>query len=490
MRYRKRHIALFVFLPAAILAGVTGCGRPSEPSAPANIPATVRATTAVIEEVDAPLTYTVTGTVRSMFTSSLSSKVMGRIVAVNVREGDAIRQGQMLVTIDGRELKSAVEMADADYRAAVAGAGSARTAADMEVKSSAARIAQAEAQVKQAEAGLAAAEARRDLAVAGSRNQELEQARIAVAQAQSSLRLAQVELDRVTKLVEDGALARRELDVAQNRFDLAKGQYDAAVQTESMAREGSRAQEIRAANEGVTQAKAALKQAQAGLAQARAAAMQIDLRRKDYDLASARTLQAAAAAISARVSLSYVQIPAPFDGRVTARLADPGTLASPGVPILQVEGGDFRFEAEVPESLLGSLSKGKTAEVRIDALGGQALTGRVVEVVPTADAGSHRFTVKFALQATRDVKSGMFGKAVLVTGTVRRIVIPKTATWQREGLNYVFIVNSEGIARLRIVTLGEVTNGDVEVLSGLGKGDRIVVGDRTGINDGAKVEQP
>lgn len=489
MRYRTRHFA-YALIPAAILAGAAGCGRSPEPAARTVAPVSARAETLVIEEVDAPQTYTVTGTIRPMFSASLSSKVMGRIVAINVREGDSIRQGQNLVSIDGRELQSAVEMADADYRAAVAGAGSAKTAAEMEVKSSAARIAQAEAQVKQAEAALSAAEARRDLAVAGSRNQELEQAKIAVMQAQSSLRLAEIELDRVTKLVQDGALARRELDVAQNRYDLAKGQFEAAKQAESMAREGSRTQEIRAANEAVSQAGAALKQAQAGLTQARAAAMQVDLRKKDLDLAAARTRQAAAAAKSARVSLSYVQVPAPFDGRVTARLADPGTLASPGVPILQVEGGEFRFEAEVPESLLANLSKGKTAEVRIDALGGKPLEGRVVEIVPAADPGSHRFTVKLALKSGAEVRSGMFGKATLVTGSARRILIPRVATWQREGLNYVFALNSEGIARLRIVTLADTPNGDVEVLSGLNKGDRIVVGDRAGITDGTKVEQP
>lgn len=309
-------------------------------------------------------------------------------------------------------------------------------------------------------------------------------------QAQSSLKLAEVELDRVSKLVQDGALARRELDVAQNRYDLAKGQFEAAKQSESIAREGSRKQEIQAAQEGVAQAQAALKQAQAGLTQARAAAMQIDLRRRDVDLARARKGQAAAAAKSARVSLSYVQILAPFTGRVTRRLADPGSLASPGVPILEVEGGDYRFEADVPESLLSHLGKGSSAEVRVDALGDRSYRAKVVELVPAAEPGSHRFTVKFSLDAPAGIRSGMFGKASIPVGSARKLLIPSTATWEREGLHYVYALNQDGIARLRIITIGEPRGGSVEVLSGLTKGEKVVVGERAGIKDGTKVEQP
>jgi multidrug efflux pump subunit AcrA (membrane-fusion protein) len=82
----------------------------------------------------------------------------------------------------------------------------------------------------------------------------------------------------------------------------------------------------------------------------------------------------------------------------------------------------------------------------------------------------------------------MFGKAILRNGTANRILIPSSATWIREGLNYVFVVNQEGIARLRIITLGEPIDGSVEVLSGLSNGDKIVAGDRAGVTDGVKVE--
>jgi len=431
------------------------------------------------------VSYTVTGTVRAMYNATLSSKVMGRVLSIAVREGDMISTGQTLIRIDPRELQAAANMASANYNASVVGVGSAKTAAQMEAKTSVARIAQAEAAVTQAQAAVAAAEARRDLALAGPRTQEVTQSHLAVTQAESNLRLAKVEYERSQKLFDGGVIARQELDQAQNRFEVAKSQYDAALQGESIAKEGSRKQDIRAAEEAVAQARAALKQAQSGVQQARAAAMQVDVRRKDIEVANAQVKQAAAAIQSAQVGLSYSSVSAPFAGRVVKRLVDPGSMASPGVPLLEVEGGEFRLEAVVPEKQLASLTVGSHAPVVIGDAKGE---GIVAEIVPQGDAMSHSFIVKFKLANVQGVKSGMFGRAMVATGDAKRLTIPASATWQREGLHYVFALNKEGIARLRIVTVGDTMGDRIEVLSGLNLGEKIVVGNREKVADGDKVE--
>src|SRR5208283_2246064 len=127
---------------------------------------------------------------------------------------------------------------------------------------------------------LAAAQARLDLALAGPRTQEVDQAHIAVLDAASSLKLAKIDLDRATTLVQEGALPKSRLDSAQNTYELAKGRYDSAVQSENIAHEGSRSQEIRAAREAVAQAQAALREARSGIKSARAAALQAKVRRE------------------------------------------------------------------------------------------------------------------------------------------------------------------------------------------------------------------
>lgn len=475
-------------IAALIAAGIAGCGGPEGEKALAKEPKAVKASLQTIRQETALDSYEATGTVRAALNATLSSKVMARVVSVVVHDGDTIKKGQLLVSLDPRELEASVTMADANLHASEVGVENATAVSEMEDRTSKARIAQAQSQVSQAVAGLAAAEARRDLVVAGPRTQELAQSHLAVVQAESSLRLAKLDFDRTTKLVQDGALAKRELDLAQNRYDVAKGQFDMAVQGESIAREGSRSQEIRAAQDAVTQAKAAVAQAKSGVVQAMAAAMQRLVRRKEIETARAQVEQTAAAVRSAQVSLSYAQVLAPFDGRVVQRLVDPGSMASPGVPLLIVEGGDYRMEAAVPEHLLTSVSLGSSDPVRIDALRKGPMAGSVQEILPQGDAASHTFVVKFHLPTTSGLKSGMYGRVSIPTRPVTRMLIPETATWQREGLHYVFAVNKEGIARLRIVTLGEKVDGKVEVLSGLGVGDRIVIGDRTEVSDGVRIE--
>ena len=66
---------------------------------------------------------------------------------------------------------------------------------------------------------------------------------------------------------------------------------------------------------------------------------------------------------------------------VTAKLADVGAMAAPGVPLLIVEDqGHFRLEATVDESKMGAVRLGESVPVVIDALGDRAFTGKVVQI--------------------------------------------------------------------------------------------------------------
>ncbi len=87
------------------------------------------------------------------------------------------------------------------------------------------------------------------------------------------------------------------------------------------------------------------------------------------DMTLAGQVQAKAALAQAHTSFSYTRILAPFDGVVTERKADPGTLASPGLPIFTVEGlGHYRLEATVNENDLRYVQMGEQVPVVVDAL--------------------------------------------------------------------------------------------------------------------------
>ncbi|HRK22467.1 MAG TPA: biotin/lipoyl-binding protein, partial [Fimbriimonadaceae bacterium] len=297
-------------LPAGIgIALLAGCADDSDTTkSTSQVPEAVEVGTLVVMPVEAPQFYEATGTLKAQFNATLSSKVMAHVVGVNAREGDEVRRGQILVSLDSRELAAGVDLARANLNASQAGVSGASTAREIESRTSAARIAQSEAALAQAKAAANAAQSQLDLALAGTRSQEKVQARLAVVQAESSLKLAKTHLDRVSTLVSQGAMARKELEVAQNAYDLALAQRDTAIQAEKIAEEGSRAEEIRTAREGVAQAQAAIRQAEANVKAAKAAALQTRVRTEDIRAAQAQVRQSQAALRSAGVSLAYATL--------------------------------------------------------------------------------------------------------------------------------------------------------------------------------------
>lgn len=474
-------------LIATLAVAMAGCATAPRPRALDTAPALGGAVrTVAAQTVERAALYEATGVTKAQFNSTLSSKLMARVVTVRAREGDSVRKGQTLVDLDGRELAASVDIARANVAASSAGVSNARTAREMEEKMAAARIAQAEAALIQSRAALGAAQSRLDLVLAGPRVQEKQQAQLAVIQAESTLKLAKIQLDRVAGLVEAGAMPRRNLDEAKTAYEVALAQRDSVVENQKIAQEGSRAEEVRAAKENVAQAKAAIKQAEANVSQARAAALQAKVRAEEIRVAQTQVSQTSAALRSTQVSLAYAAVVAPFEGRVARRFVDPGAMATPGSPLLMLEGGAIRLEAAVPESVVAGIRRNGRIKVRIDALG-RELDARVDEIVPQGDAATHTFIVKLRLPEASILKSGMFGRAYIPRGLRRSIEIPEMAVWEREGLRYVYAVNPEGIARLRIITVGETRNGNVAVLSGLSPGELVVVEGRERVTDGVKV---
>jgi RND family efflux transporter MFP subunit len=200
--------------------------------------------------------------------------------------------------------------------------------------------------------------------------------------------------------------------------------------------------------------------------------------------AEAAALQAAAAraqvaAIRAQhagasAMLSYTRIVAPFAGIITARMIDPGAMAAPGVPLLQVDSaGLLELQATVAESALASLHKGSKIAVTVDSLGADSLQGVVTEIVPAADAMTHSFQVKIALPASKQLRAGLSASAAIPAGVKQAVLAPRSAIVMRGSLACVYMLDVNGVAQLRYVTLGEVRGDKVEALSGLNGGDKI-----------------
>ncbi len=189
---------------------------------------------------------------------------------------------------------------------------------------------------------------------------------------------------------------------------------------------------------------------------------------------------------AAGIMRDYAKIAAPFSGIVIARTVEPGNLATPGAPLLTIEqDGVYRLEASVDESKLPSVRVGQAVEAVLEA--DRKLNARVSEIVPSVDSASRTYIVKLDLPAAPQLRTGMFARAIFPLGVQKVVAVPLAALMERGQLQSVFVVE-DGVAHTRLVTTGRRTAAEVEILSGLSVGEKVVLPVPPGLQDGGRVE--
>lgn len=206
----------------------------------------------------------------------------------------------------------------------------------------------------------------------------------------------------------------------------------------------------------------------------------------EFDAVQARERVAAGAAAEAETALGYAKIVAPFDGVVTRKLADVGDLAAPGKPIVEMEDpAALRFEADVPEALIGEIKIGEKLPVRVSAVTTD-LKGTVVEMAPVADTSSRTFLVKLDLPLAEGVRSGQFGRVLVPTGKTDAVWVPASALIVRGQMETLFVAVNQH-AQLRLVRTGKHTNTEVELLAGISRGEKVVIEGAAELRDGQPI---
>ena len=143
--------------------------------------------------------------------------------------------------------------------------------------------------------------------------------------------------------------------------------------------------------------------------------------------------------------------------------------------MIQVDqAGALQLDATVDESVIGAIHKGMKVQVAIDGAASDEYTGTVAEIVPAADPSSHSFLVKIDLPSSSQMRAGMYGTAEFANGARQAILIPRSAVVARGSLNCVYVLDGQGIAQLRYITLGAAQGSLVEVLSGVSAGEKLV----------------
>lgn len=219
---------------------------------------------------------------------------------------------------------------------------------------------------------------------------------------------------------------------------------------------------------------------------AAAALEQVKARQKQVEAMSERGQSEARAADAVA---GYARVVAPFAGVVVRRNVQPGQMALPGQTLFVLDDpAKYELQVTVDASAIArGLKRGTKARVRIDALPGRELAGTVTEMEAGADAASQTVRAKVALPADAGLQSGLFGRALFCCREGQALAIPRSAIIERGQLSGVYALDAEGIARLRVITLGRVLGDRVEILSGLAEGDRIVSDPQGRALDGKKV---
>ena len=189
---------------------------------------------------------------------------------------------------------------------------------------------------------------------------------------------------------------------------------------------------------------------------------------QELDDAKARLEGAEAALRDARAQRDYVILRAPFPGVITTRRADPGDLAVPGVPIVEMIGeGGLKIEADLPAELAGSLSVGDEIVVyRPESA--DRYPARVTRVVPAVERASRRFRIEARFDdwdELPDIPPGAFVRMELDQPAATTRWIPADAVVRRGQLHGVYVVVDENL-RLRWVRLGQRLEGTFELLAG------------------------
>ncbi len=462
----------------AISLAACGAAPGSAPQAPAaqatGAPAPTAAPVAVPTAAPIDLGVSGSGEIKAAQDADLVFQTQGTVAEVKVKEGDAVKQGDLLAILDVRAFEQQLHQAEAalaNAQAQQAALTEAPRAAD--AAAAAAQVRQAQAAVNavqqgakapdrtQAEAGLSAAQtnlqATKDrLSLTKTQaDAQVQQAALALTQAQARYAQAKNYWDVVQDTGNDpvvpsvtspttGKKSSNKLSDGQRanyysqfvQAEAALHQAEQALQLAQQAAEGARQGEvtgIAAAEQQLAQAQAVvdklnlppdsaqLAAAQAGLAQARAAQAKIQPNPTNAQQAAAAAglAQAQAALELAQINREHAELRAPFDGVVAAVNIDPGdsSVTNGQAAISVVDVRALHVDAQISDIDIGKVQVGQAAEIHADALPEQVFKGKVTYVAPTATmVGTIRtYLVRVAIDDQTGLRAGMSARVDLAT---------------------------------------------------------------------------
>jgi HlyD family secretion protein len=294
----------------------------------------------------------------------VSFQISGRVSELLVREGQPVKQGDVLARMSADELNSRVQQIQASLDSTVSQAEQQQAALVL-------RQNVVNNQIRQAQGQADAAQIAVERLQEGSRPQEIKVAEAAVTQAEADLERRKNDFDRLSGLLQRGAISQQEYDAVRQAYLAAQTTLTAALERLALAKEGPR-------KEDIAEAQARSRSAQAGVGVAKSGQKEIDMQKRAVDSARAHERELRAELDAAKTQLGYSEIKSPIDGVVLLKNIESGEVVNPGTPVVTV--GDIQnlwMNIYVPETKTGMVKLEQSVFVHVDAFPSEYFSGNV-----------------------------------------------------------------------------------------------------------------
>lgn len=399
----KRGLILFLLCSSLLL---TGCGKAETVAEEKAIAVTVQ----MAKGGEIENTNTFTGTTKVSEETSVTAEMAGRIQSINVDLGDHVSEGQVLLSIDGKDVdnniktaQAALELAQANYASTTGG----------------------------------------------------------------SIESQQNTLDNAVKV------AQMSYDEAKRNYDIYKSLYDTGAISEDQ-----------------------FKKIELSLDQA---SQQLETAQKSYntttgqsipelkELAAKQLEQAKTAYEVATAARDKLVLKSPVSGTITTKNFNAGEMISQQQPAFVISSQDvLQIDLKVTQADIGKFKQGDTVDVAIE---GQNVEGTIKYVPAVIDKNTSLYTVEVIIDNSgNEFREGLSVEvSVSIEKESNAITIPKKAVFEEDGEEYVYIVSPDNIAIKTSVETGIVTDKTIEIKSGIGTSDTVIIGGLNTITDGTKI---
>ena len=307
----------------------------------------------------------------------VAAKIAGYVVLLNVEDNQPVKAGDLILKIDSKDYKVALERAEADLVAAQSASRAAHSQVPMTSTTTSSQRNLAGAGIEQAESAKNAA--LKDVETAKAK---LESSRARVREAEAAHTKTMQDLERMKLLISKDEVSKQQYDAAVAAADSARAARDSA---QAGVNESSNS--IEAVQARVAQAEARIKEAQANLQATQTAPQQLAISRSNAQTAQARVQQAEAALAQAQLNIEYTEVRAPIDGIVSQRRVELGQYIQPGQPLLAlVPLHNVWITANFKENQLKNMRQGQKAIVTVDAYGGRKYEGHIDSIAAATGA--------------------------------------------------------------------------------------------------------